>query len=240
MRLYITKNVFLKLDDGLILKILENLNLIDIVKMMLVCKQLQNICILPKLWKTLFVRSFGIETAPPRLIEVQKPEGENVNQNTEQGWYDAFKERVGQYVRPANKKRILNGQSVPTVAAEKEIYETIMAMGFEKEAALGFDSLQQAAEGILSGSDSMEIPKEEELNEKFVKDFLSPRNFEGETFGMGDVDMVDQTDFQDTISMLTSMGYTEKQAKVALKKNGYNLELAAEWLVTHPDYNFDL
>jgi len=36
------------------------------------------------------------------------------------------------------------------------------------------------------------------------------------------------------------MEYTEKQDKVALKKNGYSLELGAEWLVTHPDYNFDL
>jgi len=238
MRLYITKNVFLKLNDEQLLQIFEHLTLIDIAKVMLVSKQWQNICTHTNLWKTLFLRSFGLENVPV-LVEVkieQEDKSEKVEQKS-QTWLEAFKERFGQYARPANKKRILNGEKVPTVAAETEIYSTIMAIGFDREAALSYDSLQQVEE------ESMDIPKEEELSEKFVKDFLAPGGFEtglGDSFGIADVDMVDQADLQDTIAMLTSMGYTEKQAKVALKKNGYSLELAAEWLVTHPDYNFDL
>jgi len=39
----------------------------------------------------------------------------------------------------------------------------------------------------------------------------------------------------DAVAMIVSMGFTEDQAKKALKKNSNNLEAAAEWIFTHLD-----
>ncbi|KAG0247981.1 hypothetical protein BG011_000665 [Mortierella polycephala] len=123
-------------------------------------------------------------------------------------------------------------EDAPAAAAEPTFDETVL----EQLQMMGF-SLNRSKKALLATNNQggAEAAMEWLIQHMEDPDIDDPIVVKGPSGGASQAEQVNP----EQIAMLADMGFTEKQAKKALKETGGNMERAVEWLFSHMDTPID-